>query len=74
MIDRKNILRHLHNYIEQASFISASMAKLIDEFEKAPPEGYRIWELQLLDAQDSVADAIERLDTIYQLLRKEEDE
>lgn len=73
-MDRKQIKKHLENYIEKASFISASMAKLIDQLEKKPPEGYRIWELQLLDAQDSIADAIERLDTIDQLLGREEDE
>lgn len=73
-MDKKQIRKHLENYIGQASFISASMAKLIDQLEKKPPEGYRIWELQLLDAQDSIADAIERLDTIDQLLGREEDE
>lgn len=73
-MDKKQIKKHLENYIEQASFISASMAKLIDELEKDTPEGYRMWELQLLDAQDSIADAVERLDTIDQLLGKEEDE
>lgn len=73
-MNKKQIRKHLENYIEQASFISASMAKLIDELEKDQPEGYRIWELQLLDAQDSIADAIERMDTIYQFLGKEEDE
>lgn len=73
-MNKKQIRKHLENYIEQASFISASMAKLIDQIEKDQPKGYRMWELQLLDAQDSIADAIERMDTIDEILGREEDE
>ena len=71
-MDKKQIRKHLENYIEQASFISASLTELIGELEKNPPEGHRLWSLTLLDAQDSIADAIERLDTIDQILEEEE--
>lgn len=73
MINRRNILKHMGNYIEQASFITASMGDLICALEDQEKETgiaelpYFLMDL-LIEAEDAIGDAIVNLDKIESAL------